>query len=337
MEIILSVIVYLLFCLIFLFGINREEIWSRDECYKRLNSMRGIMALEIIIGHVVRYEHSYLVPFGKFMLVAVGFFFFVSGWGLCRSFHEKPQYLNSFIRTRFLYLAGVAFVALGVIAIVDTISPVKTDYSSYSPVLGTIIQNIFVRTNWYVRELLLLYLLFYFIYKYVPKHQLLFLTISILIVSCGLYRLGYVRCWYASILAFPMGFFVYEKFYEIIAVLRSKKGIIIIGGFGALGLCSILVGENNFAVSLLTNNSLCICAIMILVLFLGNFYTYNKVKLFLNKYATELFLFQFIFLAIAERLGWNYWIRMVFVISMDVILCVFVHPVMQMLKRLCSK
>ena len=337
MEIILSFFVYAIFASIFLVGIKKDRSLSGEECYKHLNGMRGIMALEIIIGHVVRYEHTYLFPFGKFMLVGVGFFFFVSGWGLCRSFHEKQGYLDSFLQTRFSYLVGVAVIALGVTSLIDIISPIKTDYSFYSLEISDIIKSSFARTNWYIRELLLLYLVFYFIYRYVKKNQLTVLTIGVMIIAYGLYKLGYVRCWYASILSFPLGFFFYEYYPIIMKLLKSRKGFLIIGGFGILGLNSILIDESSFGAAFLTNNSICICVIMILVLLSTVYDVTNPVKSFLNKYATELFLFQFIFLAIAEKAGWNYWYRMVFVIGMDILVSVLVHIPVKMLKCVCGR
>ena len=337
MEIVFSLVVYLIFASIFLFGLKKDESLSREECYKRLNGMRGIMALEIVIGHVVRYETSYLMPFGKFMLIGVGFFFFVSGWGLCKSFHEKSGYLDTFLKARFGYLTGTALIALGVTSLIAVVSPISTNYNSFSWEIKTIIQSIFVRTNWYIRELLLLYLFFYLIYKFVKKKQLLFLTGFVIAIAGGLYMLGYVRCWYASILTFPLGFLFYENYSNIVCFLKSMKGKVFVAVCGIVGLSSILLKRELFLPTLITNNALCICTIVLLVLFSCAYYTDNPVKKFLNKYATELFLFQFIFLAIAEKAEWNYWYRMVFVVGMDILVSVLVHPVFIFLKRICNK
>lgn len=337
MDIIFSLLVYVIFISIFFLGIRKDKSLSRDECYRRLNGMRGIMALEIVIGHVVRYETSYLIPFGKFMLIGVGFFFFVSGWGLCKSFHEKPGYLDTFLRTRFGYLAGTALIALAVISVVDILSPVKTGYSSYSLELKAIVQNIFVRTNWYIRELLLLYLVFYLIYKYMRKYQLAVLIGLTVVIAYGLYALGYVRCWYASILSFPLGFLFYENYFKIVQFFKSGKGLLLTLSLGVVGISSMFLNNNIFITAFITNNALCVCAVIILTMFLSVFYIENPIKKFLNQYATEIFLFQFIFLTIAETAGWNYWIRMVFVLGMDLLVSILAYPLMKLLKRVCNK
>lgn len=48
---------------------------GRNDLLKRLNSMRGIFAIEIVIGHVIRYENTILYPLGKFMIISVAFSF----------------------------------------------------------------------------------------------------------------------------------------------------------------------------------------------------------------------------------------------------------------------
>ena len=105
---------------------------------------------------------------------------------------------------------------------------------------------------------------------------------------------------------------------------------------GIVGFSSIFFDNDHFLSAFITNNALCICVVALLVLFSNVFDAENPVKKFLNKYATELFLFQFIFLSIAEKAGWNYWYRMIFVIGMDILVSILVHPLMNALKSFCN-
>lgn len=294
------------------------------------------MALEIIIGHVVRYENSILLPLGKFMLVGVAFFFFVSGWGLCKSYHEKSGYLDTFLKARVVYVCGVIIIALIITTLIDFISPIDTRYSIHSLEGKTLIWKLIDNINWYMRELLLLYIVFYFVFKLVKKHRLVILTTIVAIAACILYVLGYERCWYASIMAFPAGFVFYLYFSKIIVFLKSLKGIFLISGLGILGLSSLGIDDNLFIPIFIANNSLCICVVMILVLFSITFCVENRAKDFLNKYATELYLYQFIFLAIAESANWNYWYKMLFVVGLDVLISILSHPAIIRLKHLCN-
>lgn len=336
MEILLQLLIYLMFIMIFCCGIRKGELVSKDECYKRLNTMRGIMALEIIIGHVVRYENSILLPLGKFMLVGVAFFFFVSGWGLCKSYHEKSGYLDTFLKARVVYVCGVIIIALIITTLIDFISPIDTRYSIHSLEGKALIWKLIDNINWYMRELLLLYLVFYFVFKLVKKHRIVILTTIVAIIACILCVLGYERCWYASIMAFPVGFVFYLYFSKIIGFLKSIKGIFLISGLGILGLSSLVIDDKSFIPIFVANNSLCICVVMILVLFSITFCVENRAKDFLNKYAMELYLYQFIFLAIAESANWNYWYKMLFVVGLDVLISILSHPAIIRLKHLCN-
>ncbi|MBQ9867050.1 MAG: hypothetical protein IJM34_08525 [Lachnospiraceae bacterium] len=93
--------VYLIFLLLAAIGSKKRESLPTDkEALSELNGLRGLFALEVIVGHVVRYENSLLFPFGKFMIVSVGFFFYVSGFGLA---YSMELYLFQFV---WLEMAG---------------------------------------------------------------------------------------------------------------------------------------------------------------------------------------------------------------------------------------
>ena len=93
-DIIFSIFILAIFYFIIFYNTKRSPVSGRDDLLKRLNSMRGIFAVEIVIGHVVRYENTILYPLGKFMIISVAFFFFVSAFGMVISFQEKDNYLK---------------------------------------------------------------------------------------------------------------------------------------------------------------------------------------------------------------------------------------------------
>ena len=163
MSIATTIAVYLVIFCVLLYGIRIDKCIDRDNLLTRLNLFRGFFAIIIVIGHVVRYEHTFLEPFGRIMLVFVGYYFFVSGWGLARSFYEKPGYIHDFPRKRLLYLVGIGIISHITYMFVDLISPVNTGFSTHSTVIRVILQNLFVRVNWYIRELIVLYILYYLI------------------------------------------------------------------------------------------------------------------------------------------------------------------------------
>ena len=95
-DIIIYLCILIAFALFVLIGMRRTEAGvimdrtrdcssEQEEVLGRLNSLRGVFAIEIIIGHVFRHQMTILYPFGKFMIVSAAFFFFISAFGMVYS------------------------------------------------------------------------------------------------------------------------------------------------------------------------------------------------------------------------------------------------------------
>ena len=65
----LSAIIYMVLAFLLLYRLQYRRAESEDEYFQRFNSLRGLFAIEIVIGHVIRYDRTWLFPLGKFMLV----------------------------------------------------------------------------------------------------------------------------------------------------------------------------------------------------------------------------------------------------------------------------
>ena len=85
----LSVMIYAVLAFLLIYGLQYRRAANEGEYFQSFNSLRGLFAIEIVVGHVIRYEKTWLYPLGKFMLISVAFFFFVSGWGLGVPFTKK--------------------------------------------------------------------------------------------------------------------------------------------------------------------------------------------------------------------------------------------------------
>lgn len=81
--------VYLLLAALLLFGIKKNRDMTADAFLQKLNALRGIFAVEIVVGHTIRFEVTWLYPLGKFMIISVAFFFFVSAFGMAYSFKMR--------------------------------------------------------------------------------------------------------------------------------------------------------------------------------------------------------------------------------------------------------
>ncbi len=325
--------VYLILTVIILLQLKPCRIENNDELYHSLNSLRGLFALEIVLGHCVRYEQCILTPLGNFMLLGVGFFFFISGYGLTRSFHTKPEYMDTFIRHRVGKLCLIAIGAVIVNTIIAYLSPIKTDFRSIPSTAQSFVRAIYLRNNWYIWELMILYFVFYLVFKYLKKNRIAAVCILIVTICAMLYAGGYTRCWFASIFCFPAGILFYENKDRLTGFIRSLKGIVTTLSILSVGLVLSLIDypsitglpfETTEMIYSLGNNIMCIGFMSLLITGLSYFKPGNIVLRFLNSIATELYLFQFIFLAMAESLELNYVYKIVFVLTADIILSLII-------------
>lgn len=321
--------IYIFLAFILLFQVKRNDIPKKDDLFFSLNSLRGIFALEIVIGHCVRYESCPLTPLGNFMLISVGYFFFVSGYGLARSYHTKPGYLDSFLKHRIFRLLILAIEALIIVTLIAYISPIDTDFKNIPTDPLIFAKSALVRTNWYMRELMLLYICFFIVFRFVKKHRVSLLCTFIVIICAILYMNGYTRCWFASIICFPMGIVFCENIDLIMDRLKNLSGKLIALFFTGLGLIFSLLNypqltgqpfEVTEMIYAFANNILCIGFILLLITILIYLKPGNKILSLFTSIATPMYLFQFIFVAIAEKADMSYPVKTLFVLGTDIAL-----------------
>lgn len=317
----LSVIIYMVLAFGLIYKLQFRRAESEEEYFQGFNNLRGLFAIEIVIGHVIRYERTWLYPLGKFMLVSVAFFFFVSGWGLCRSFHQKKGYLNHFLVAKcgYLFMLSIyAFLLRYIVWIVSGNSDAKEN----------VIVQYFQRTNWYIWELMFFYLLFYFIYKFIPDRlRNILIAIITVILATVLFYAGVIQGYYMSAFAFPAGLFFYEYFDSILSFLNKGIGKIVILAAAILGLSSSMFGMDSLVGMVYFRNLICLAVLGIMIYFLTYFYPGNIFLKFLGKYSTGIYIYQFTFLNMDElsQAGWP--LRMGLVLGCTLLTAVIMHPV----------
>lgn len=323
-----------LFAATVFWGMERKTAGGKSDFLFRLNGLRGIFAIEIVIGHVVRYEKTILYPFGKMMIISVAFFFFISAFGMAVSFQEKENYLKGFLLQKLSYLLVLALIAFGHNVLIDWICPKDLSLCFRG---GNLVFWFASRTNWYLRELALFYILFYFVYKYMKKGRVLIITGITLIFASIVFKCGWITGWYASAMAFPLGLAFGEYFASICSFLHSVWGKMTTMILTLTGVIILWFSENSLIGMVYMKNLMCIAGILILLYFINYFSIGNSVNRFLNKYATEIYLFQFAYYYMAGAYGWSYWISLLFVIPVTVFVAVLMHPVIRFAKENLEK
>lgn len=331
-SLIFSICILFLFVLLVFWNCKRPSYHnlSRESYLQNLNNLRGLFAMEIVIGHVIRYERTILYPMGKFMICSVAFFFFISAFGMVVSHEKKENYLSlNFILSKPVYLLILSIIIFILNAGIDAVCP--NDLSFFTPhILHTYLTN----TNWYIWSQIIFYLLFFFTYKYLYKFRIPFICIITILMTIVMYLNGFIEGWWASSYAFPLGLIVGEHFSAVKKFIFSWKGILTVVLLSLFGLSCLFVSTESIVSFVFMRNSMCLAATLILFyicsfLTLGN----HSVAHYLNKYSTEIYLTQFIWLRLTESYGFNYMIRMPIVVIATLVSAMLLHPIVISIKK----
>lgn len=153
-------------------------------------SIRGLAAVCIIFHHISQ-ETAFrklgvmriFVNMGP-ALVAV--FFFCSGYGLIKNLRNKPDYLEGFLTKRVLKGIVIPFyvniVLYGIFYLFYGNEFVPLQW--VTNLLGLTLMN---RYAWFPIVLVLLYLGFYFVFKFVKNQKICFLLMFTIIIGQGIY------------------------------------------------------------------------------------------------------------------------------------------------------
>ena len=217
------------------------DVFSRDKTLV----LRAVCALLIVAGHLaLPVGARWLQPFLELAACSVAIFLFISGYGLAKSYEAKGDtYLDSFGKKRIwkVIWPGLITLLLWYLLVPDPdrnyLHDLYMTFRRGAPPLAQL---------WYVIEIVVLYLLFWASYHFLPVRwrvaaiwlgSLLFIVLTI--------SLGYNRNWWVHTLAFPAG--VSYQYWEdrIIEWMNKRTGRPFIALGGLLLLFVLLYLSHN--------------------------------------------------------------------------------------------
>lgn len=147
--------------------------------------LQGIAAVGIVFHHLSQYITTYgnvwkgpITIFSSMGILFTTIFFFCSGFGLMTSLQKKPDYLKTFMRKRFPAVL-IPFMISNAIYLVL----VGMYFGSVDSVIESLICLFgfrLVNTNtWFLVEIMILYLAFYFTHRFMKKPGKAMVTMSI--------------------------------------------------------------------------------------------------------------------------------------------------------------
>lgn len=177
---------------------------------------RGLLSLVVVFHHLalllwrsgelvfsdLLFEHL-----GKVGYLAVGVFFFFSGYGLMTNLSQRgKQYLDSFISKR----GGIVVLPYVIVALMTWAVEATLNHKIigiYYFLEHLVVDRVIVENGWYVVELLLIYIGFWLIASHFPDVRwvrILLLCYNVALAMITI-MLGYEICWYTSLLSFNVG------------------------------------------------------------------------------------------------------------------------------------
>lgn len=260
----------------FIHGKNNYNIYPLRM--ENVIPLRGIMAIEIVLGHTYGYTGNNLLYFNDRIGVwVVGIFFFLSGYGLMISLHKKENYLDNFLVKRI----GSIFIPFLIVFIVDLC-------------LG-FADNLFhaLLNDWFVLEIIIVYLVWFGAYKYLSEKRA-FMFLMVLVVLLNIFGCCYDigTRWYGSTACFLIGI-LWEKYEKVIALYIKRNYIKLLFCVSVLfilgGLLFIILDEDNIVVNAILINATCIGLCIIVSLLLMKFDIGNHVTNILGTISWEIY------------------------------------------------
>ncbi len=207
---------------------------------KQSKMMQGVAAVGIVIHHLTQHitqnGMEYKGPISYFIFAGIFFtsiFFFCSGFGLMTSLQKKPNYLNTFLKKRLSavlipFLVSNVLYTVGVGLYFGTVG-------SVTEMIKCLVGIRLINTNtWFLVEIAILYLAFYFIFRFIKKTDKAMMAMSIFVVALILFSLllGHDTSeagghwfmgewWYNTTIFFLAGMFMARYYDKVVAFLKK--------------------------------------------------------------------------------------------------------------------
>lgn len=301
--------------------------------------LKGVLACMVLLSHlhgrVELFSHSLLgTVFTAMGYLAVGVFFFLSGYGLCASMEKKKDYLQHFIGQKFLPFYVVYLCLCAVYAI--TMLIFKGSVEGSHLLLSVLYGRTVVISGWYLQAQMLLYLIFYLSFQFTKNGLRWTLLATVLYcVVCPL--VGLSSTWYETVPCFVLGLWAAKNKEHIQQWLQKRTlvisagaiNLIVFAGLLLIGNKSILPDIVRIPVKMLSAYSF----VALAVLFVTIVKTENPVTAFLGDRSLELYALQGVFLELLRPAIANDWLYMLVVTLTLLVVAVAAKPVLTAINK----
>lgn len=302
--------IFIAFLIVALIGIKFNKINDiNDEAmsHDRTLMINGFFVALVLFSHfnsyvtyINQFDQIYLKIFLKIGQLMVTTFLFYSGYGIFESIKNKPNYIDHFLKKRFLKVFIPFALAIVVYMILNLI--MGNSYSIYQYLLSFTGWESIGNSNWFMFAVFCMYLATFVSFKIFKKDKLSAILLNFilsLIYIILVKRFKGFDWWYNTILCYNFGmlFSYYKK--TIIDFLKNKWHYV-------LSLCFLVIlfmlsydYRDNFFVYEITAISFVIIVVLLsLKVKIG-----NKFLLWLGKNTFNIYILQRIGYIIFDKIG----------------------------------
>lgn len=188
-------------------------------------SLRGVLAMVIVFHHLAQRTGvgMLFIPFKRFGFLAVSVFFFLSGFGLQKSYIKSEQYKKRFLLRR---IPQVLFPYIIVTALFWLLYAADGHIYSFKDIIFSIVKgDPIVSFSWYIINILIFYIAYWLLMLLFGKrYHLMILGAALWYGAYAFfcYKMGYTAYWYSSshLLVVGMIWATYED--KILAFIKKR-------------------------------------------------------------------------------------------------------------------
>lgn len=297
-------LIFLIFAVCVLWGV-RVRWKDCDAAYLSIEkgrAFRGILALTVVCHHLAEKtgDSSLFHIFAFLGFLPVAYFFFLSGYGLQKSYAAKPNYRPAILKRR---IPSVLLPYLFVTGLYWLLSLVEGEPYSVMDVLRSFaVGDPVARFTWYIVFVLLLYLGFWLVTALYRGNQIRGVVWNLLLVM-GLVllfrKLVFSMFWYNSCLTYPLG--VLWAMVEGKCLPAVKKhfwllACLLVPAFGAVFLATMVLVDVSWVLVLYWLSGVLFTAVCLLLQMKVTFG--NRLLKILGDCSMEIYMLQGLFLTL---------------------------------------
>ena len=192
-------------------GRNNTDVW------------KGIFIFFVVLGHVTQRmaDPGFVLPLRIAGLLGVSGFLFLSGYGLSVSYLRKKDFFDRFLLRR-LSRVWYPYIVINLIVLCVGAFWWQENWKFADWLFYGFGLKMIDGTMWFINATLILYVGFYFSFKYFSKREAVLLLCSYTIMYWGIcFVMNLGDWWFNSIFTFPLGVIVAIK-YKVIEEYNKK-------------------------------------------------------------------------------------------------------------------